>query len=270
MVTDNASPKVISQSQPWLFDHARLYFRPRTPTFWRNEGIRPAGFRSYGAHCPVPVALMFDAKAVSGRQGVRFSDGNLASRWATHGKDVAFLRSLDFREIHHEGPMGPEDTQRLRARRQAEIFVPGELSLDDLRFVVARSEAEHVTLLSLLADTAWIHSPLIDSVLADPNLFYCRWTFIEHVALLGDHVRFLFNPDTETPGPFDARFVWTNPRTGASESVYAPLRGAGQVTAPVPDGFRNSVVELTVFLDEALAFAGSLESVPSSALLIPR
>ena len=34
MVTDNASAEVLEESEPWLFDHARLYFRPRTPTFW--------------------------------------------------------------------------------------------------------------------------------------------------------------------------------------------------------------------------------------------
>jgi hypothetical protein len=217
----------------------------------------------------VPVALLFDAKAVAGRAGVRFSDGNLASRWATHGIDVAFLRSLDFREIYHEGPTNPENTRRLTARRQAEVIVPGELPIEDLKFVATRSEAKRLTLLTLLSETAWTRSPLIERVLAETSLFHCRWTFIERATLVGDQVRFLFNPDTDTPGPFNARIVWTNPTTGESVSESKSMRGLGVVNAPVPVSFRGPVVKVVVHLDDALAFSGLLEQAPSSTLLGP-
>jgi hypothetical protein len=67
MVVGNASPDVLDQTPSWVFDYVRLYFRPRTPTFYRNEGIRPPGYRQMGASFPVPVAFMFDAKDVAGR-----------------------------------------------------------------------------------------------------------------------------------------------------------------------------------------------------------
>jgi hypothetical protein len=267
MVTDNASAEVLEQSAPWLFDHVRLYFRPCTPTFWHNEGIRPFGFRSYGAHCPVPVALLFDAKAIAGSSGVQFSDGNLASRAARLGDDLSFLRSLDFEDIYHNGPMSPERQPTLTTRRQAEVIIPDELALHDLRFVVTRSDAERQTLLTLLADTAWSHPPAIESVVAHSSFFHCRWTFIERVTLVGDQVRFLFNPDSLTPGPFDARFSWTDSATGNSTVTSGSLRGLGYVNVPVPVGFQGTAVNLTVHLDGSLAYAGTLEQMPSSILL---
>ena len=249
MVTDNASPEVLRQSDPSRFDHVRLYFRPRTPTFFRNEGIRPIGFRSLGAHCPVPAALLFDAKTVAGRADARFSDGNLASRLAVLGDDVAFLRALDFREIYHEGPTNLKNTNRLTTRRQAEIVGPGELALNDLRFVVTRSEAERVTLLTLLSDYAWTQPPLLETIFVDSNLFHCDWTYIERVTLVGDRARFLFNPDSQTPGPFTARFVWTNPVTGASATASDSLRGLGTQTVNVPAKCQGPAVHLIMHLE---------------------
>ena len=167
MVSDNASGEILDRTPSWLFDFVRLYFRPRTPTFYRNEGIRPFGYRQLDAHCPMPIALLFDAKAVAGESGVRFSDGNLASATASLGEDVEFLRLLDFQEIYHAGPMAPEATGRITARRGAEIIVPGELALDALRYVVARSPAERQTLLTLLQART-------DLAVADPQNLPCR------------------------------------------------------------------------------------------------
>ncbi|MCC6315464.1 MAG: DUF4433 domain-containing protein [Thermomicrobiales bacterium] len=64
-----AAPRIIATTAPWVHQHVRLYFRPRTPTRWRNEGIRPRGEIWQGAHCPVPVALLFDAKSILGMAG---------------------------------------------------------------------------------------------------------------------------------------------------------------------------------------------------------
>jgi hypothetical protein len=270
MVTENASSEVLAQSDPSLFDHVRLHFRPRTPTFYRNEGIRPVGFRSFNANCPVPVALLFDAKAVAGRADARFSDGNLASRASALGDDLSFLRALDFREVYHEGAMPPEHAQRLKARRQAEIVVPGEISLDALKFVATRSDAERRTLLTLLADSPWTRLPLLERIVVDAGHFYCEWTYVERVTLIGDRVQFLFNPDSQTPGPFEARFVWTSPETGRSVTNSDSLRGLGARPVEVPFDLRGSTLHLTLHLDDALAFAGLLAQVPSGTLLVPR
>ena len=61
MVVDNASPEIIAQTRPEYTRFVRLYFRPRTPTQFRNEGIRPKDKRELGAHCPVPIYFCFDS-----------------------------------------------------------------------------------------------------------------------------------------------------------------------------------------------------------------
>lgn len=56
MLSDNASPQVIQPTTPAHFDFVRFYFRPRTPTQFQNEGIRPQPQRPLGgAHCPIPI-----------------------------------------------------------------------------------------------------------------------------------------------------------------------------------------------------------------------
>jgi hypothetical protein len=55
MIIDNASRNVMANTDPYVRDFVRLYFRPQTPTQYRNEGIRPKNMRELESHCPVPV-----------------------------------------------------------------------------------------------------------------------------------------------------------------------------------------------------------------------
>jgi hypothetical protein len=265
MVSENASAEILGQTAPWLFDYVRLYFRPRTPTFYRNEGIRPIGYRELDAHCPVPVALLFDAKDIAGRSEVGFSDGNLASSAALRGADVRFLRGLDFHDIYHEGQMPENDKPRLTARRQAEIIVPGELGIDALKYVVTRSNPERQTLLTLLHERG--AAVMQEAVAVDAGLFHGLWTYVERVTLLGREVRLVFNPDTETPGPFAAVFDWSDPASGASTRTTGSLRGLGNVAIPVPTDYENRAVRLSLSLDGCLAFTGVLEPLPSMTII---
>lgn len=270
MAVGNASPDVLERTPSWVFDYVRLYFRPRTPTFYRNEGIRPPGYRQMGAHCPVPVAFLFDAKDIAGRAGVRFSDGNLASSSAMHGEDAQFLHSLDFRDIYHDGAMGLDNRSRLTSRRQAEIIVPGELGLEALIHIATRSPAERQTLMTLLQKEDVSSAVAPEMIIVDSGLFFCEWTYIDSVALLGSTIRCLFNPDSQTPGPFTAVFEWSDPAGGTSMRTTHSLRALGNVTVPVPGAFEGNAVRLTIRLDDALAFSGTLEPLPSGTMLLPR
>lgn len=55
MTVENASLEVIAHTKQAHQEFARLYFRPRTPTQYHNEGIKPQSERFQGAHCPIPV-----------------------------------------------------------------------------------------------------------------------------------------------------------------------------------------------------------------------
>ena len=61
MTNDNANPDVIAQSSD-SHDWVRLYFRPKTPTQYRNEDIKPASTQGDG-HCPVPVFFFLTWRA---------------------------------------------------------------------------------------------------------------------------------------------------------------------------------------------------------------
>lgn len=162
MVTDNASPEIIAQTRPQVHDAVRLYFRPRTPTFFRNEGIRPLGKRDKGAHCPIPVALLFDAEHVLGMSDARFSDGNLESRRASTGSDVSFLRQIPFQDVYHDRYLAPDERDEIVFRRQAEVTISRELALDGLRYLVARIVAERETLRSLLERDSRLRSTVVN------------------------------------------------------------------------------------------------------------
>jgi hypothetical protein len=102
MVSDNALYSVIQQTKPTHLEFARFYFRPRTPTQFRNEGIRPPNRRWQPdplhppAHCPVPVFFCFDALSVIGRDDTEFSNGNMGSGGTQHAATLDFFKQIPF------------------------------------------------------------------------------------------------------------------------------------------------------------------------------
>ncbi len=152
MRVDNASPEIIQQTRPAHLKYARLYFRPRTPTQYRNEGIRPLGQRELGgAHCPIPVYFCFEAWAVLAQDNTEFSNGNMGSPRASHSGERDFFLSIPFHLVFHHRWFKPEERDDIIFRRNAEVLVPDRLPLDPtLKFIVCRSTAERHTLLTLL------------------------------------------------------------------------------------------------------------------------
>lgn len=220
MRNENASRSHIYGTDPWVKDYVRLYFRPRTKTFVCNEGIRPVEKRRYESSCPLPVALLFNSREVLSIEGVQFSDGNLARRSKSVSDGVDFLRSLPFQFVYRDpqlDPAGPslnglglEERDRLQNHRHAEVLVPTRLPLRDyLSDILVRSEAERETLRTLLADEGELDyaESLCSICIAPPRgVFFKRWTFVERANRTREGVLVQFNPNSKTPGPFDARF----------------------------------------------------------------
>lgn len=188
---DSAHQGVIARSHR-SHDYARLYFRPRTPTQYVNEGIQRRASVAEGAHCPVPVFLLFDAKRVLTRFGVEFTDGNFGAAQSTKGSDAAFLRSLPFRHIYSHQAFPPEHRDEIIFRRNAEVIVRAELDLEDLEWIVCRTGAERETLLQLLDEEAptWTLQTRLEGV--DENCFTRRKVFVEAVTFDGLEVSVRF------------------------------------------------------------------------------
>jgi hypothetical protein len=151
LVTNGASPEVIDQTEDRWKDYVRLYFRPRTPTQFRNEGFRPVGQRGeLGAHCSVPIYLFFDSASVLCRQDTLFSEGNLAAEGVQTYRDAASFKQIPFELVYHDTAFGSQDRGTIVFHRNAEVVVPKRLDLSSLQFIWCRSQAEYDTLIYLL------------------------------------------------------------------------------------------------------------------------
>lgn len=63
MISDNASEQIIQLTNSKYKDYVRMYFRPKSPTQFHNEGFKTKQqlrMSSLDAQCPVPVFLFFD------------------------------------------------------------------------------------------------------------------------------------------------------------------------------------------------------------------
>ena len=210
---DSGRPDLICQLSPEHRRYVRLYFRPRTPTQYVNEGIRPEHQIKYEAHMPVPVYLLFSNSLLM-EEGVRFTRGRLTES-SEIGETARFLRDTKFGDVYHDSGVGlwgesPRRPSILNARH-AEVLVQDELPLDHLKHIVCRSAPERDTLLNLLTSevrTRWIERIRVDG--GRDRLFYKRGTFVQDANLSSTESHFVFysNIPRDMRGPFELQIEW--------------------------------------------------------------
>lgn len=251
---DGASPRVIAQTDSDVTQYVRLYFRPRTPTQYRSEGIRPTDRLWNGSHCPVPVFFLFDLFELLVRDDCLFSDGNLA-KLGFHGlcSTAEELKRFDFKKIYHGTWISSEEREDIVSHRNAELVIPGHLDLSALKLIYCRSAAEKETLLYLLPTEIrkrWANKIAVAST---ATLFYRKWAFIETAILASDSAILNFSPDPEHPGPFELRLV----RKTENRKVLLVKEFMANRSTPI--NFREQIAryELEVYLNTSLAYAGS-------------
>jgi ssDNA thymidine ADP-ribosyltransferase, DarT len=252
---DAAAPAVMENSPEWIKGYVRLYFRPRTPTEYRSEGFRPPAALQMGAHRPMPVVLIFDSAPILTADGTRFTSGNAASASAIPGDTVTFLRAIPFEKVFHEGPLKQSEKADVVFRRCAEVLVPTELSLANLRRILCRSQAEHETLLDLLSDEA---KATFSNRIGVSDRVHCKhWTFVESVDKTNALVTFRFNPLTSTPEPFGVRVEFLDPHNVLKGHwAQAAFRANGVQPISIESlGLDWYRVQLT--LDGLLAYSGT-------------
>ncbi len=263
MAVDNASPGVIAQTKSEHTRFVRLYFRPKTPTQYRNEGIRPITKRELdGAHCPVPVYFCFDALAILSHDAAEYSSGNMGSSRATHSGEREFFFQIPFAQVFHNRWFSPDEHDEIIFRRNAEVLIPHQLSLEpNLRFIACRSVAERQTLLHLLD---WsVHEKWESKVkLGEQGFFERKWSYVEEVVVVDQDVIFRFNPNTQTPGPFNVKVEYREHNTQPSitwKQTFEQLSGTLRVRPP-----NAAWGEIRLYLDDALAFSDTItfEEIP--------
>ena len=257
MIVDNASPDIIQQTKAEHLGFVRLYFRPKTPTQWHNEGIRPLSVRSLGgAHCPVPIFFCFDALSVLRMDETYFSDGNMGRHDVQYGNSIDLFRKIPFELVFHHGSFERQDRDRIIFHRHAEVLIPDSLSLSSyLKFVACRTAAERQTLLHLLPSNlraSW--GPRIR--IADLDLFERKWTFVEEVVVVDDGIIFRFNPSTQIPGPFSVVFRY---RESGSSSLREWKGQVASLNRPLRIRVSGAYSgEVLLYLDDCLAFADTV------------
>lgn len=214
LALDIASPAVIAQTSPQRQNDVRLYFRPKTPTQYHNEGFRPIGQRSLNSHCPVPVYLIFSALSILSRADCLFTDGNAGSGRTEAQGEVDFLRQIPFEQVYHVGPYNSSTDRSIAYHRNAEVLIPQRLGLENLVAIRCRSQAEYETLLYRLPRntlSSWANKI---GVLPDTRLFHREWPFVEQVEMSADRLVFRFNLSDKPVGSFAARAELVETETG--------------------------------------------------------
>lgn len=255
LALDIASPEVIAQTNPQRQNDVRLYFRPKTPTQYHNEGFRPVGQRSLNSHCPVPVYLIFNALSILSRADCLFTDGNAGSGGTEAKGEVDFLRQIPFDMVYHDSRFDPPERSRIIYHRNAEVLIPQRLGLESLAAIRCRSQAEYETLLYLLPPntlSSWANKI---GVVPDGRLFHREWTFVERAEMSDERLTLRFN-NSKTPGPFNARVELTDPATGQRYHWRNSEYRCNDVLALRLHQLRNPFdYTVRLFLDDQLAYA---------------
>jgi hypothetical protein len=251
MRNDNAAASVLENTPAAHKQFARLYFRPRTPTQFRTEGILLPNERYYGAHCPVPVFLAFDLIETVLQDGVSFSDGNMASTRVVFGDTEQFFRSLPFHLIYHDGPFGAAQRDDIVFHRHAEVLVPRSLAISaTLKWILCRSHAERETLLHLLRDLRSRWEPLVK--IGDQKLFYGDRFYVDRVDVTAPPPRVTFQLKVPFGKSARVRFRLTSSTSGklwswSSDSWSSPI---------LPIGVRDiEAGTVDLWIEECLAYS---------------
>ena len=261
----SGDPNILGETDSRVKDHARLYFRPKTPTQYHAEGIKSKEVLEHDtypqAHCPVPVFLLFDAVKVLTLADCQFSEGSLRYYGKEDSKLYSTARELSalpWKEIYH-------NTWHSRGKRlivfhkNAEAIVPRRLSLDSLRYIVCRTQAEKETLLALLPPRESAEYQSMITATQRASLFYRRHTFVRIARLFEDRIVIEFSPDTRSPGPFHISIevrAGRRPLKRLRDGFMANSRLALELPRKCP------CYRVEVRLDDHLAYAGHYEDIP--------
>ncbi len=157
MQSDNASRSVIDITVGSHKRYARLYFRPKTPTQYHNEGYKPQAVRNsqIDASCPVPVFLLLDLNKTLNLEGASFAEKGIAGSRSEIRSGEDSFRKLHFEKIYHDGPYDKESEGDIKEYRLSEVVREYGFPIEGLlKGIMCRSEAERETLLQILNDDA--------------------------------------------------------------------------------------------------------------------
>lgn len=216
MRNDNADSEVIGKTSNEYLGFVRCYFGAKTPTRYRNEGVLPRHEVRHGAHCPVPVFLLFDFVKLLAVDGVKFSGGNIAASDADIFESIEDLEKLEFDYIYDRGTL-PNDSysRHILYCRHAEVLIPDELNVYNyLKYICVHSEAERETLLYRLEPN--IKNRILKSikVFTKDGIFYNNRLLVNSVTIGENGNEIIMRFSYADRFEFDMRVLGEDRRTG--------------------------------------------------------
>lgn len=265
-VKDVAAQEIVN-SRHAAHKFSRLYFRPRTPTQFRIEGVRKdqeCYNNELSAHAPILVMFVFSARAVLRLPDVQFSTGNMQSGYVSYGGSVEDFESIDFSKVYHEG--GISGDYSIITARCAEVLAPSPLPLSgNIQFVLCRSQAERQTLLHSIGDLAPEWEDLI-RVSDDIQVFQKEYCYVEEVSLSGRGVTFRLHPRMQ-PGKVLVRLKAQRISTSKVVAEFGPgdldaIPGGGKTKWIVESALKPGDHRVRIWLEGHLAYDAILSLEP--------
>lgn len=183
MKNDNANSEVISHTDDGIQDMVRLYFRPKTPTQYHNEG-----YKSGKNNVPVPIFLTFKSYKILGMQNVMFSEKALNKHGSSSNlkSSIEEFKTFNFKGIYSHGWYDNTANSSMKDFRHAEVVVSNSLSVDEVVNIWCRSNAEMETLKYKLKQEGILHKyeNRIGVKESNDHLFYRNGSFLKDVSLV--------------------------------------------------------------------------------------
>ena len=164
--------EVLNTTPETIKSFARFYWRVKTPTCYRNEGIKPQAelVDNFKAHSPNPVILVIDEN-IAFEKDCRFTPINACKCQTIF--DLTDLAKFDFEKIFHKNVISSNEINKeIILARNAEMLYPQSLPTDAIKKIIFRSFADYDrAILELGEDSRFV---------VDPSQFFNNWLYVEN------------------------------------------------------------------------------------------
>ncbi len=155
--TDAADHLVLSHTNKYIMDYVRFFYKEKTPTLYRNEGIKSDNMRP---HMPIPVLLIFNENIIQ-NPGVAFLSGGGGNPNSVFTKDISEAKNFDWKVIFYRGPIPRYENDLISVgndssgasitnKKNAEFLYPDEIDIKYIKRIIFRAPADMKTAECLL------------------------------------------------------------------------------------------------------------------------
>ncbi|MBR0352763.1 MAG: DUF4433 domain-containing protein [Oscillospiraceae bacterium] len=137
---DGAEASIVERTARFVRDSVRFYYKEKTPTFYRNEGIFQEDKSPEEGNVPIPVALLFSEKLLY-HNGIAVTDGNARALDTLITANLEKALEFDWETALSRGPVEGY-TSEITRKRNAEFLYPDEVDLKFLKMIVFRTPAD--------------------------------------------------------------------------------------------------------------------------------